>query len=316
MRILLTGATGFVGGRLRAPLAAAGHQVFCASRKPLPGDPAWRRFELDDESTIDAALEGCEAAFFLIHQLTGAKAGYGAREIAGAQRFARAAARRKLQRIIYLGGLEPPPEALSDHLRSRLAVGKALREGEVPCLELRASVIVGDGSASFRILRDLAARLPAMVLPAWLQNRTEPVAIDDVISALVAALRVPLPASDWQDLPGPEALSGREMLLRTAAVLGVKPRTMPIPLLTPRLSARWLWLISGVDYRLACELVDGLKRDLLAQRRGFRALAGLPAPLGFDEAVRRALEEERQRSPRNLMGRAWEEVVRRVTPRR
>ncbi len=315
MRILLTGATGFVGGRLRAPLAAAGHEVFCASRKPPPRDPAWRRFELDDESSIEAALQGCEAAYFLIHNLTGAQKGYGAREIAGAERFARAAAKQKLQRIVYLGGLEPPQEALSDHLRSRLAVGKALRDGAVPCLELRASVIVGDGSASFRILRDLAARLPAMVLPAWLENRTEPVAIDDVVSALVAALRVPLPASDWQDLPGPEALSGRQMLLRTANILGVKPRTMPVPLLTPRLSARWLWLISGVDYRLACELVDGLKRDLLAQRRGFRALAGLPAPLPFDEAVRRALQEERQRSPRNLMGRAWEEVVRRVAPR-
>lgn len=315
MRILLTGATGFVGRRLREPLAAAGHRVFCASRRPPAHDPSWRRFDLDDEESIDAALEGCEAAYFLVHRLTGAEAGYGLRELAGAQRFARAAARRGLQRIVYLGGMEPPPEALSDHLRSRLAVGKALREGAVPCLELRASVIVGDGSASFRILRDLAARLPAMVLPAWLRNKTEPMAIDDVIAALVAALRVPLPASDWQDLPGAEALSGSEMLLRTAAILGVKPRTLRVPLLTPRLSARWLWLISGVDYRLASELVDGLKRDLLAQRRGFRERAGLPPPLSYDEAVRRALQEERQHPAQNVFGHFWEGAVRRLAPR-
>ena len=312
MRVLLTGATGFVGGRLRGALA--GHEVLCASRRPPPGDPGWRRFELDDEASIEAALDGCEAAFFLAHGLTGAKAGYGEHELAGARKFARAAARRKVSRIVYLGGFAPTEAPASEHLRSRLAVGEALRAGEVPCLELRASVIVGHGSASFRILRDLAARLPAMVLPKWLDSRTEPVAIGDVISALVAALRVPLPASDWQDLPGPEPLSGREMLLRTARILGVKPRTWPIPLLTPRLSARWLWLISGVDYRLAQELVDGLKGDLLAQRRGFRAAAGLPPPLAFDDAVRAALAEERVESLRQLAGRGWEKLVRRLAP--
>ena len=320
MRVLLTGATGFVGGRLHGPLIAAGHEVVCGTRSPASArrrDPSrrWQALELADEDSIDAALDGCEAAYFLVHGMTGASRGYARRELEGAQRFARAAARRKLRRIVYLGGLEPAPDVLSAHLASRLAVGRALREGEVPCLELRASVIVGNGSASFQILRDLAARLPAMVLPRWLENRTEPVAIDDVISALVAALAVPLPSSDWYDLPGREALSGREMLLRTAALLGVKPRTMPIPLLTPRLSARWLWLISGVDYRLACELVDGLRRDLIAQRRGFRELAGLPPPIGFDEAAQRALSEERAGSLRTLAGRGWEQLVRTLAPR-
>ena len=319
MRVLLTGATGFVGGRLHAPLVAAGHEVICGSRSPAAArlrDPkrSWQALDLADERSVDAALEGCEAAYFLVHAMTGARSGYGKRELEGAQRFARVAARRKLRRIVYLGGLAPPPEVLSAHLASRLAVGRALREGEVTCLELRASVIVGHGSASFRILRDLAARLPAMVLPRWLENRTEPVAIDDVISALVAGLAVPLAASDWYDLPGPEALSGREMLLRTARLLGVKPRTLPIPLLTPRLSARWLWLISGVDYRLACELVDGLRRDLLAQRRGFGALAGLPPSIGFDEAARRALGEERAGTLRTLAARGWEQLVRTLAP--
>lgn len=319
MRVLLTGATGFVGGRLHAPLIAAGHEVICGSRAPVLArrrDPTkqWCALELGNERSIDAALEGCDAAYFLVHAMTGAKSNYGKRELEGAQRFVRMAKKRNLKRIVYLGGLAPPPEVLSAHLASRLAVGRTLREGEVPCLELRASVIVGNGSASFRILRDLAARLPAMVLPRWLENKTEPVAIDDVISALVAGLAVPLPASDWYDLPGADTLSGREMLMRTAALLGVKPRTMPIPLLTPRLSARWLWLISGVDYRLACELVDGLRRDLLAQRRGFWELAGLPPPIGFDEAARRALGEERASSLRALAGLGWERLVRKLAP--
>ncbi len=319
MRVLLSGATGFVGARVHGPLVANGHQVFCGSRSPDRArrkypNQHWVPLDLGDEGSVDAALDGCEAAYFLVHALTGAKDDYGKRELAGAQQFARLAARRGLKRIVYLGGLEPAPEVMSKHLASRLAVGRALREGEVPCLELRASVIIGNGSASFRILRDLAARLPAMVLPRWLENRTEPAAIDDVVAALVAGLGVPLPSSDWYDLPGAEALSGREMLLRTARILGVRPRTLPIPLLTPRLSARWLWLISGVDYRLAQELVDGLKRDLLAQRRGFRDLAGLPAPISFDESVRRALAAERGTTLRALAGLGWERIVRTLAP--
>lgn len=313
MRVLLSGATGFVGGRLYEPLVAAGHEVVCGSRNAARArrrhpERNWVSLDLGDEEKVDAALEGCDAAFFLVHALTGAKADYGKKELADAQRFAKIAEARKLKRIVYLGGLAPAPEVMSDHLASRLAVGRALREGKVPCLELRASVIIGNGSASFRILRDLAARLPAMVFPSWLDNRTEPVAVDDVIAALVAALTVPLPASDWYDLPGAEILSGKQMLLRTAAILGVRPATIRVPLLTPRLSARWLWLISGVDYRLAQELVDGLKNDLLAQRRGYREVAQLPAPTAFDESVRRALADERTE------GRWWERMVRKLAP--
>jgi len=318
MQVLLSGATGFVGSRLHDPLIAAGHQVLCGSRSPDRArrrDPnrSWIELDLDDAASVERALEGCEAAYFLVHALTGAKDDYGKRELAGAEQFARVAEQRGLQRIVYLGGLEPAQE-VSKHLASRLAVGRALRAGKVPCLELRASVIVGNGSASFRILRDLAARLPLMVLPRWLEHRTEPVAVDDVIAALVAGLTVPLPASDWYDLPGGEILSGREMLLRTAKLLGVRPLTIPIPLLTPRLSARWLWLISGVDFRLAQELVDGLKHDLLAQRRGFCGLAGLKPPLPFDEAVRRALAERRVGTLRDLAGRGWERLVRTLSP--
>ncbi|HEX4386766.1 MAG TPA: NAD-dependent epimerase/dehydratase family protein [Myxococcales bacterium] len=305
MKVFLSGATGFIGGRLAKPLSQA-HEVVRGSRKPRPG---FVHFDLDDEASIEEAFSGCDAAYFLAHSLTGAREDFAEHELKSAQRFARAAASQKLKRVVYLGGLEPTAAPPSEHLRSRLAVGKALREGGVPCLELRASVIIGHGSASFRILRDLAARLPAMVLPAWLDSRTEPIAVDDVIAALVKALEVPLPESDWQDLPGPETLSGREMLLRTARILGVKPRTWPVPLLTPRLSARWLWLISGVDYRLAQELVDGLQGDLLAQRRGFQAQL-----TPFDEAVKRALAEEHVESLKGLAGLGWETLVRRLAP--
>jgi uncharacterized protein YbjT (DUF2867 family) len=180
------------------------------------------------------------------------------------------------------------------------------------CLELRASMIVGEGSASFRMLRDLAARLPAMILPRWLGSRTEPIAIDDVVAALAAGAGVKLAESTVYDLEGPEVLSCRAILLRVAHLLGVEPRTIAVPVLTPRLSSYWIRFVSGVNVALARELVDGLKSDLIAERRGYRELAGLPAPLPFDEAVRRALAE--QPPQRADLAGAWETLVRRLVP--
>jgi uncharacterized protein YbjT (DUF2867 family) len=170
-------------------------------------------------------------------------------------------------------------------------------------------MVVGHGSASWRIVRDLAARLPAMLLPNWLEHRTEPVAIDDVIESLVAALTLPLPASEWTDLPGPEVLTGREVILRTAGFLGSHPRTLKVPLLTPRLSARWLWLVSGVDYHLAQELADGFRSDLLAQRRDYRERAQLGPGTPFEEAARRALAEEARAGTQGMGAWAWERLV-------
>jgi len=154
-------------------------------------------------------------------------------------------------------------------------------------------MIVGAGSASWTIVRDLAARLPAMVPPAWLAHRSEPVAVDDVVAALVAGSRIELPESAWWDIPGPETLSGTEILLRVAALMGRRPVIFKVPFVTPRLSSHWIRLVTRADYRLARELVEGLTSDLIAGRPGYWTAAGLPKPMSLEDAARRALAEER-----------------------
>jgi uncharacterized protein YbjT (DUF2867 family) len=244
-----------------------------------------------------------------VHGLENAEPGYEKREAEQAKRFREAAEAAGLKRLVYLGGLAPDGEP-SRHLVGRIAVGETLRQSTLPCLELRASMIVGDGSASFRMLRDLAARLPAMILPRWLESRTEPIAIADVILALVAGARIELSESRVYDLEGAEVLTCREILMRVAAQLGVQPRTLRVPVLTPRLSSWWLRFVSGVNLPLARELIDGLKHDLVAKRRGYRELAGLPSPVPFDEAVRRAIEGS---DTQGLAG-TWEALVRNIAP--
>ena len=226
--------------------------------------------------------------------------GWAEREVRAAETFARAAGHARLERLVYLGGVAPSGVP-SEHLRSRLQTGEALRAGTVPCLELRAGMIVGKGSASWTIVRDLAARLPAMVLPAWLMHRSEPVALDDVAAALVAAARLPVPRSQVWDLPGPEALSGDEILRRVAAIMGRRPVLFHVPFVSPRLSSHWIRLVTRADHRLAAELVEGLRSDLLAAHPGFWSAAGLPAPMTLEQAARHALALEHEHLPLRSM---------------
>jgi uncharacterized protein YbjT (DUF2867 family) len=304
--VLLTGATGFVGAGLYRSLRAARWKVRCLTRRPDAARARWPEREwaggdVGDARSMSRALEGCRSALYLVHGI-GAGAGWAEREVRAAEIFARAAARAGLERIVYLGGVAPAGEP-SEHLRARLRTGAALRSGAVPCLELRGAMIVGRGGASWTIVRDLAARLPAMVLPAWLEHRSEPVALDDVAAALVAGLRIDLPRSTWWDLPGPEALSGREILARVAGVLGRRPVMIVVPLVTPWLSSHWIRLVTRADHRLARELVEGLTTDLLASRPGYWEAAGLRAPLALEEAARRALVGD---SVLPLPAAAWE----------
>ncbi|MBI5068026.1 MAG: NAD(P)H-binding protein [Deltaproteobacteria bacterium] len=315
--ILLTGATGFIGRRLHAPLASAGLGVRCLTRRPEEARRAWPDREwvggdVGEPAGLPRALEGCSAAFYLVHGMAGARPGWADEELRWAEDFAEAAGAAGVRRVVYLGGVAPagPP---SEHLRSRLETGEALRAGPVPCLELRAGMIVGAGSASWTIVRDLAARLPAMVLPSWLAHRSEPVAVDDVVAALVAGLRLELPGSTWWDLPGPEPLSGKEILLRAAAVMGRRPLLLDIPLVTPRLSSHWIRLVTRADFGLARELVEGLKSDLVASRPGYWAAAGLPPPMALEEAARRALADEA--GALTPGGRLAESLARLLTPR-
>lgn len=299
--ILLTGATGFVGSAVRPRLAASGWHVRCLTRDVARARAAapgldWVQGDVSDEAACAEALRGCQAALYLVHGI-GTDSHYYEQEVAAAAQFARAAAAAELERIVYLGGVAPRGEG-SEHLRSRLAVGEVLRTGPVKTIELRASMIVGHDSLSWLIVRDLAARLPAMILPAWLRSRTEPVAIDDVTAALLGALTLDVSASVWFDAPGPEVLSGREILEQTSQVMDLPPAAIfEVPLLTPRLSSLWVHLVSRARWAVAREVVIGLTDDLLAHDDHFWQLIGHPHRLRFAEAAQRALDAERREQP-------------------
>lgn len=300
--VLLTGATGFVGRHAWPGLLASNGSVRCLTRDAAAAARRWPGREwvggdVGDEASIARALEGCEAALYLVHGMAAGAADFRRAEVEQAERFLRAAERAGVRRIVYLGGVAAPNDP-SEHLRSREEVGEALRSGRVTAVELRASMIIGHGSLSWLIVRDLAARLPMMVLPRWLESRTQPVAIDDVVAALLGALDAPFEESAWFDVPGPEILSGREILERTAAVLGVRrPLMIEVPLLTPRLSSHWVRFVTRAEWSVAREIVVGLKDDLLARDDRFWGIIGHRELVDFDEAARRALAAERAEGP-------------------
>jgi uncharacterized protein YbjT (DUF2867 family) len=295
--LLLTGATGFVGNAVRPALAANGWRVRCLTRdvaRARRRQPAleWVEGDVGDATSSARALDGCEAAIYLVHGI-GEGADYHQREVAAAATFSQAAATAGVERIAYLGGIAPAGVG-SEHLRSRLDVGKTLRYGPVKTVELRASMIVGHGSLSWLIVRDLAARLPFMILPRWLKSRTQPVAIADVVIALVLALDLRLSASACFDIPGPLTMSGKEILQETARVLGLPhPRMIEVPLLSPRLSSLWVRFVTRAKWSVAREVVVGLTEDLLARDDRFWRLVDHPNRLTFAEGARLALESER-----------------------
>ncbi len=301
--VLLTGATGFVGRAAFTALERAGWRVRCATRDGARAAARWPAREwitldvADAESTV-RALDGCEAALYLVHGMSSHGDDFRSAERRQAENFAGAAERVSLRRIVYLGGVVAPGADASEHLRSRQDVGEALRAGRVPAVELRASMIIGHGSLSWLIVRDLAARLPVMVLPRWLQSRTQPVAIADVTTALVRSLDLATHGSEWFDVPGPETLSGQEILQRTAAALGVRhPIMIEVPFLSPQLSSHWVRFVTRAEWSVAREVVVGLKTDLLAHDDRFWGLIGHAPLLTFDEAARLAIEEERRSGP-------------------
>jgi len=292
--VLLTGATGFVGRHLFPALVAAGWRVRCATRNPERAraeqpDREWVRLDVADEASVRQALEGCEAAYYLVHGMGGG-GDYPDREASAARTFREMASGAGLRRLVYLGGVAPSGEP-SRHLRSRLETGRLLRAGRVPTVELRAAMIIGPGSESWHIVRDLAARLPAMVLPKWLSHTSCPVHVDDVVRALVHAADMPVEGSCWLDVPGPESLSHRELLRRVAGAMLKRPPLFDVPVLTPRLSSYWIALITRADLRLAQELVEGLRSNL--EPTGPSIWEELePGPMPLAEAIRRALAAE------------------------
>ncbi|MFJ9846700.1 SDR family oxidoreductase [Kitasatospora sp. NPDC101155] len=305
LRCLVTGATGYIGGRLVPELLAAGHRVRCLVRDPERlRDHPWRAqveaatADITRLDTLPPAFEGVDVAYYLVHSLTTGP-DFEATDRAAAQAFAQAAEAAGVRRIVYLGGLVPegvPAGQLSPHLRSRAEVGRILRESTVPTAELRAAVILGSGSASFEMLRYLTERLPVMVTPRWVGTRIQPIAIRDVLYYLTAAATLPPDVNRAFDVGGPDILTYRQMMQRYAYLTGLRPRRIiAVPVLTPRLSSHWVGLVTPVPNAIARPLVASLRHEVVCS--GHDIARYVPDPpqglIGFDEAVRLALRRIR-----------------------
>jgi uncharacterized protein YbjT (DUF2867 family) len=297
MKALVTGATGFVGGRLAERLVRHGHEVRClvrdrarASRLQDLGCEIHEGNVLEPESLAGAGANA-DAAYYLVHSMGRGRGGdYRTMDTRGATNFARMARAEGVGRVVYLGGLGDQPR--SEHLRSRHETAQALAAEGPPLTYFRAAMVVGARSESYRTLRYLVERLPAMIAPAWLKTKTQPIGIDDVLSYLEQAPAVPASAGREIQIGGPDVLSYGEMLDRMADVLGRPHRPkVPVPFLTPRLSSLWIGLVTPVDAGVARPLIEGLSTPTVVTDRSGMALFDV-SPVSFDEALRRAHAED------------------------
>lgn len=297
-RVLLTGATGYVGGRLLPRLLSDGHEVRALSRNPdgasLPAEVEVRKGDPVADEGLDEALAGADLAYYLIHSMgrgSGSASRFAERDREAAGNFARAARRAGVERIAYLGGLGGDHPESSEHLRSRHEVAEILAEEGPQQIYLRAAMVIGSGSASFEMLRHLVGRLPVMICPRWIDTRTQPIAISDVEEVLALAARRPDLAGEIQ-LGGAEVLTYRDMMGKTAIAMQRRvPRVLEVPMLTPRLSSYWVSLVTPVESGLARPLIDGLSEEMLVCHK---PPAGVnEQPRDFEAAVREALDDHR-----------------------
>jgi len=298
VQILVTGATGYIGGLLIPRLLAAGHSVRALARDPdkaasrLPDEVAIVEGDVLQPATLAPALAGIEVAYYLIHSMEQGEFAFEERDRTAAAAFARAARLAGVSRIIYLGGLGDDRRQLSAHLRSRQETGATLAAAGVPVTEFRAGIIIGAGSASFEILRELTERLPAMVCPRWVTSPIQPLAVADVLTYLCACLDVPATAGQVLEIGGPEVMTYQEMMQRFARLRGLRRLMLRVPVLTPRLSSYWVDIVTSVPATIARPLIEGLRSAVVVRDPRVRTL--LPIPLtNFDAAVHAALSERR-----------------------
>ncbi len=296
--VLVTGATGYIGGRLVTHLLEVGYRVrvFARQADRLRDYPWISKVEViegdaNDIAALDKALNSVDIAYYMLHALN-LTDDFEKEEKVLAEKFAKAALANKLKRIVYLGGIITEGQELSPHLASRALTGEILRASGVPTIELRAGVVIGSGSASFEMLRYLTERLPVMTTPKWVLNQIQPIAIRDVLRYLVGAAAIDKKINGAFDVAGPDLFTYAEMMQQYAEAAGLRRRIIiPIPVLTPKLSSGWVGLVTPVPFQLARRLVDSLKNDVIADNRAIRELIADPKSglTPFKTAVKLAL---------------------------
>jgi uncharacterized protein YbjT (DUF2867 family) len=294
--ILLTGATGYVGGRLLPLLEQSGSRVRCLVRRPeaLAGriGPVTDIATGDvlDRGSLDAAMQGVQVAYYLVHSM-GATGSFEEADRTAARNFGDAARAAGVGRIIYLGGLGREEESLSAHLRSRQEVGEILRQSGVPVLEFRASIVIGSGSLSFEMIRSLVERLPIMITPRWVKVPAQPIAIDDLLAYLLAALQLPDSACRIYEIGGADTVSYAEIMQEYARQRGFRRRMIAVPVLTPYLSSLWLGLVTPLYARIGRKLIESIVHSTTVEDDAALSMFSI-RPMGIRQAVERALAYE------------------------
>ena len=308
MRILIIGASGYIGGRLAPLLADRGHDLTLMARDPRP---LTARFpgarvvagDLLDPASLERAVQGIDVVYYLAHSMRAGEQGFAERDRRSAHDLAAAATTAGVQRIVYLGGLGDDAAGLSEHLASRHEVGEALAAHGIPVTEFRAAVVIGAGSASFEILRHLTERLPVMITPRWVGTRCQPIGIRDVLDYLAAAADRP-DVTGIVEIGGPDILSYGEMMLTYARLRGLRRIMIPVPVLTPRLSSYWVGLVSPIPSGIARPLIEGLRNEVVVRHPGPARAFGL-APIPYVEALRGAID----RTDRHEIESTWFDAI-------
>ena len=295
--VLVTGATGYIGGRLAPRLVHDGHRVRVLARdagrvrsRPWAGRVDIVEGDARDPDALSRALDGVDCAYYLIHSMGGG-ARFHEMDVRAARLFGRAARDAGAGRIVFLGGLGDPSAELSEHLRSRQATGWALREAGVPVTEFRAAVIVGSGSISFEMIRYLVERLPVMVCPRWVYSRVQPIAVGDVLDYLAAALTSAECAGRIVEIGGRDATTYRGMMLGYARARGLKRRLVPVPVLTPRLSSYWVHWITPIPSRVSGPLIEGLRNEVVVTGEAARTLFPGIEPRDYATAIGEVIDD-------------------------
>ena len=306
--VLVTGASGYVGGRLVPALEERGARVRCLARNPqyltsrFCSDTEIVAGDVLDRDSLKVALEGVDTAYYLVHSM-GSRANFEEQDRIGAQNFARVALQQGVRRVVYLGGLVGDRE-LSSHLASRREVGAILTSEGPATLEFRASIVIGSGSLSFELVRSLVNKLPIMITPSWVRTPTQPIAIADVIAYLIRGLDMEEEGSAVFEIGGPQQVSYGGLMREYARQIGVRRLMIPVPFLSPRLSSLWLGLVTPLYARVGKKLIDSLRNETVVRDDG--ACARFPVrPLGVRQAMARALEEE----DREMAQTRWSDAV-------